>query len=178
VTPAGLHEIDSVKSGEMFASGQVAMMVNWFGFAAVCEQPGCPVKGKTAVTTIPSAAGQSPASLIVYWLLAVAAGSPHPAEAYAFARHCCTPTMDKLTTLEGGIGCRLSTWSDPEVNALIPFYAALPALHEGTRTLPRSRALPALVHVVDAAVQAAITSDEPTASVLRRAQEEAGELRL
>ncbi len=98
-------------------------MVNWFGFAAVCEQPGCPVKGKTAVATLPSAEGFPPASLIVYWLLAVAAGSPHPDVAYAFARHCCTPAMDKLTTLEGGIGCRLSTWSDPEVNALIPFYA-------------------------------------------------------
>ena len=78
VTPPGLEEIDSVKSGELFASGAGAMMVNWFGFAAVCEQPGCPVKGKTGVTTLPSAEGFPPASLIVYWLLSVAAGSPHP----------------------------------------------------------------------------------------------------
>ncbi|MBV9228953.1 MAG: extracellular solute-binding protein, partial [Chloroflexi bacterium] len=34
--------IDSVKSGEIFAAGKAAMMVNWFGFAAVCEQPDCP----------------------------------------------------------------------------------------------------------------------------------------
>src|SRR5689334_23212455 len=33
MTPPGLQEIDSVKSGELFASGQIAMMVNWFGFA-------------------------------------------------------------------------------------------------------------------------------------------------
>lgn len=178
MTPPGQEEIDSVKSGELFASGAVAMMVNWFGFAAVCEQPGCPVKGKTGVTTLPSAEGFPPASLIVYWLLAVAAGSPHLDVAYAFARHCCMPAMDKLTTLEGGIGCRLSTWTDPEVNALIPFYAELPRLHQGTRTLPRSRSLPALSHIIDEAVQAAITADEPSAAILRRAQEKTGGLRL
>ena len=178
VSPPGQEEIDSVKSGELFTSGAVAMMVNWFGFAAVCEQPGCPVKGITGVTTIPRAEGKPPASLIVYWLLGVAAGSAHPEVAYAFARHCCTPAMDKLTTLEGGIGCRLSTWADPEVNALIPFYAELPRLHEGTRTLPRSRALPALIHVIDEAVQAAVTTDEPTTVVLGRAQRKAAGLRL
>ena len=178
VTPPALEQIDSVKSGELFASGAIAMMVNWFGFAAVCEQPGCPVKGKTGVATLPSEAGMPPASLIVYWLLAVAAGSPHPDVAYAFARHCCTPEMDKLTTLQGGIGCRLSTWSDPEVNALIPFYAKLAHLHEGTRTLPRSRELPALVHIIDEAVQMAIGSHEPSEMILRQAQTKSAALRL
>jgi multiple sugar transport system substrate-binding protein len=175
-TPPGQDEIDSVKSGELFASGAVAMMVNWFGFAAVCEQPGCPVKGRTAVTTLPSEEGKPPASLNVYWLLAVAEGSPHAETAFAFARHCCSAAMDKLTTLEGGIGCRLSTWADPEVNALIPFYAELPRLHEGTRTLPRFRELPALIHIIDEAVQAAITGDEPSDVILRRAQESASRL--
>ncbi len=154
------------------------MMVNWFGFAAVCEQPGCPVKGKTGVAPVPSMEGARPASLIVYWLLAVAAGSPHPDIAYDFIRHCCSPEMDKLTTLEGGIGCRLSTWSDPEVNALIPFYSDLARLHEGTRTLPRSRQLPALVHIIDEAVQAAIGCELPSETILTRAQERAARLRL
>ncbi|MFN8594366.1 MAG: extracellular solute-binding protein [Thermomicrobiales bacterium] len=177
-TPPGQEAIDSVKSGELFASGAVAMMVNWFGFAAVCEQPGSAVKGKTAVTTIPSAAGTSPASLIVYWLLSVAAGSPHPETAFAFARHCCSAAMDKLTTLEGGIGCRLSTWTDPDVTALIPFYADLPRLHAGTRTLPRSRSLPALIHIIDQAVQSAISGRESTRAILLRAQDQAEHLQV
>jgi multiple sugar transport system substrate-binding protein len=80
--------------------------------------------------------------------------------------------------MEGGIGCRLSTWTDPEVNALIPFYADLARLHEGTRTLPRSRQLPALIHIIDEAVQTAISSDEPSAAILGRAQEQAADLRL
>ncbi|MCA9862090.1 MAG: extracellular solute-binding protein [Thermomicrobiales bacterium] len=177
-TPPRPEEIDSVRSGELFASGAVAMMVNWFGFAAVCEQPGCPVKGKTAVTTLPSAPGAEPASLIVYWLLAVGAGSPHAETAYAFARHCATAPMDKVTTLAGGIGCRLSTWTDPEVNALIPFYAELPGLYAGARTLPRSRQFPALSHIIDAAVQEAIQLNTPAADILRRAQAAAADLTL
>lgn len=177
-TPPHPEEIDSVRSGELFASGAVAMMVNWFGFAAVCEQPGCPVKGKTAVTTLPAAPGAAPASLIVYWLLAVGAGSSHAETAYAFARHCATPAMDKVTTLAGGIGCRLSTWSDPEVNALVPFYAELPRLYAGARTLPRSRQFPALSHIIDTAVQEAIQQDTPTDDILRRAQAAAASLTL
>ena len=78
--------------------------------------------------------------------------------------------MDKATTLEGGIGCRQSTWADPEVNAAIPFMHRLGVLHDGARELPRSRALPRLVRVIDAAVQRAVGGDEPTAAILAEAQ--------
>jgi multiple sugar transport system substrate-binding protein len=178
VTPPGLKEIDSVKSGELFASGAIAMMVNWFGFAAVCEQPGCPVKGKVDVAPLPAGVGGESASLNVYWLLAIGSGSRHKDEAFAFIRHCATPEMDKLTTLTGGIGCRLSTWTDPEVNAAIPFYHRLTDLHRHTRELPRSRNLPRLVHVIDAAVQRAISSTDPTDQILREAQTTAAGMEL
>jgi len=178
VTPPDLTEIDSVKSGERFAAGDIAMMVNWFGFAAVCEQPGCPVKGKVGVALVPAGEGGQSSSLIVYWLLCIGSGSRHKETAYAFLRHCATAAMDKLTTLEGGIGCRLSTWSDPEVNAAIPFYHRLTELHRSTRALPRSRELPRLIHVIDQAVQRAILTDEPTEQILRQAQQAAADIRL
>lgn len=177
-TPPGLHSIDSVKSGELFASGSIAMMVNWFGFAAVCEQPDSAVKGKVAVAPLPTGQEGTNATLLVYWMLCVASGSEHPEEAYRFIRHCMQPEMDKLTTLEGGIGCRLSTWSDPEVNATIPFYHQLASLHASTRVLPRSRQLPELVHIVDQAVQQAVSCDDPTEQILRHAQDAAAQLRL
>jgi multiple sugar transport system substrate-binding protein len=170
VTPPGLAEIDSVKSGELFASGTIAMMVNWFGFATVCEQPGCPVKGNVGIAPVPAGETGTSASLNVYWLLCLAAGSHNKDIAYQFMRHCATAEMDKLTTLEGGIGCRLSTWSDPEVNAAIPFYHQLADLHRSTRELPRSRTLPKLIHLIDSAVQRAITTDLPSAEILREAQ--------
>lgn len=177
-TPPDLQEIDSVKSGERFAAGSVAMMVNWFGFAAVCEQPGCPVKGKVAVAPVPGSDGIDGASLNVYWLLCVGSGSRHREAAYAFLRHVCAPEMDKLTTLAGGIGCRRSTWQDPEVNAAIPFSHRLADLHRHARELPRSPELPRLVQIIDAAVQRAVAGDESTETILRRAQSDAAAIRL
>lgn len=177
-TPPGLEAIDSVRSGELFAAGNIAMMVNWFGFAAVCEQPGCAVKGKVDVAPLPAGPGGVSASLVVYWLLAVGAGSPHAAIAVDFVRHCASAAMDRVTTLEGGIGCRLSTWSDPEVNMQIPYYHRLAELHETARQLPRSRALPQLVAVIDRAVQEALAGDEPSAAILARAQVVADDITL
>lgn len=178
VTPPGLTEIDSVNSGERFAAGEIAMMVNWFGFAAVCEQPGSAVKGKVDVAPVPAGPGGRTVSLNVYWLLGIGAGSRHTEEAFAFVRHVCSPAMDRLTTLEGGIGCRRSTWTDPAVNAAIPFMRRLDELHGPARELPRSRELPRLVRVIDAAVQRAISGQEPTAAILGEAQAAAAGLRL
>lgn len=178
VTPPELQEIDSVASGALFAGGSIAMMVNWFGFAAVCEQSGCPVKGKVGVAPVPAGAEAPRASLVVTWSLAVAAGSRHPREAYRFIRTCATAEGDKITTLEGGIGCRRSTWEDADVNAQVPYYRQLDELHEVARELPRCRSLPALIQVIDAAVQAAIATTEPIADILSRAQATAASIRL
>jgi len=178
--------IDSVRSGELFSQGNVAMMVNWFGFAAACEQPDSPVKGKVAIAELPS--GTMPrgraveqaasVSLGVHWALAIGSGSCHKDEAYAFLRHACSPEMDKLTTLEGAIGCRLSTWSDPEVNAAIPFYHRLADLTPDARTLPRSRHFPALAHIIDEMVQQAIRGAESSGEIVRQAQAKAAHIRL
>ena len=81
-------------------------------------------------------------------------------------------------SLNGGIGCRLSTWTDPEINEMIPFYGQLEVLHRHTRELPRSRELPKLIHIIDTAVQRAISTEEPTESILQRAQREADSIRL
>lgn len=168
----GPEQIDSVRSGELFAEGRVATMINWFGFAAVCEQPGCPVKGKVAIGELPAVDLEQSVSLSVYWTLVIGSGSRHKDQAYAFLRHACSPEMDKLTTMEGAIGCRLSTWQDPDVNAAIPFYHRLADLTPGARTLPRSRSFPALAQIIDTMVQQAITSDTPTEAILRAAQHE------
>jgi multiple sugar transport system substrate-binding protein len=171
-------EIDSVKSGEIFSAGKAAVMVNWFGFAAVCEQPDSPVKGKVALAEIPSDDGSRSVSLCVYWTLAIGAGSRHKDAAYALLRHACSPAMDKLTTLEGAIGCRLSTWTDAEVNRQIPFYHRLADLTPGARTLPRSRHFPALAHIIDEMVRQAIHTDTPTEALLSEAQSKAAAIRL
>lgn len=177
-TPPGLQEIDSVKSGELFAAGKVAMMINWFGFAAVCELPGSPTKGKVDVAPLPVGGEDNRAALNVYWVLSVGSGSRYKKEAYAFLCYLAMPEMDRITTLEGGIGCRFSTWNDPEVNRAIPFYYRLAELHQSMRELPRSPQFPRLAHVIDQAVQRAITTGDSTELILNEAQAEAASIRL
>ena len=160
--------MDSVASGlACFSRGEIAMMVNWFGFAAMCETiGGSRVAGRVAIADVPSAPGCASASLNLYWLLSICASSQRPETAYDFIRHCCSPPMDKLLTLEGGIGCRASTWSDPEVNRRIPFYHALGDLHANARELPRLANWSALATIIDGLVIKALESTLPVAALV------------
>ncbi len=110
------------------------------------------------------------ASLNVYWILCVAVGSPHAAIAYRFLRFCAGAAMDKLLTLEGGIGCRKSTWADAEVNATIPFYHKMEGLHAVARELPRLSQWAQIATVIDGLVLAAINGEQPVAELVRAAQ--------
>jgi multiple sugar transport system substrate-binding protein len=166
----GSRKFDSVQSGLAFAAGEVAMMVNWFGFAALCETGDYPVRGKVDIAGIPRAAGSSSVSLNVYWLLSIGSGSPHRDLAFRFLRHCADPAMDRLLTLEGGIGCRKSTWRDAEVNRAVPFYHKLESLHANARELPRLERWPELAKTIDMLVLEAIDGQRPVADLVRAAQ--------
>jgi multiple sugar transport system substrate-binding protein len=164
------RNLDSVKSGLAFAAGEVAMMVNWFGFASMSETtPQSKVRGSVGVAPLPSGVGRR-TSLNAYWVLSLPAGSRHPETAWQFLRHCASPEMDKLLTLQGGIGCRKSTWSDAEVNARIPFYNCLEELHEQARELPRRSDWSQLSAVIDGMLLDAINTANPTVDILQRAQ--------
>ena len=173
MTPAGLEAVDSIQSGEMFASGSVAMMANWFGFAAMLEHPGHPMKGRVGIAPMPRGAGGRRVALNVYWILAIAAGSTKVDTAYDFLRFVATPAMDKLTALEGAVACRLSTWHDPDINDRVPFYRELETLHGEALELPSSSTFPRFAHILDSAIQRAIATKDPTRRILADAQAEA-----
>ncbi len=163
--------LDSVKSGLAFAHGQVALMVNWFGFAAMCETiPDSQVKGQVGITSVPSLTGQESVSLNIYWVLAIAQGCARKDLAYQFLCHCATPAADRRLTLGGGIGCRRSTWLDPAVNREIPYYQEMDALHAVARTLPRLPNWHAVSGIIDWLVLETINSPTPIASLTRQAQ--------
>jgi multiple sugar transport system substrate-binding protein len=165
--------LDSVAAGLAFAGGHVAMMINWFGFATMAHtSPESSVLGKVAIADVPRDGKGSTASLNVYWILSIAAGSPHQGHAWKFLRHVLTPAMDKLTTLSGAIGCRRSTWNDPEVNAAIPFYHRIEDLHANAREIPQRADWPQIASIIDRLVTANITTDETPLELLRRADTE------
>ena len=167
-------QIDSVRSGELFGEGKVALMTNWFGFASYCHTGGGDaVRGKVGVAPIPAGPGGTSGSLNVYWLIALASGSRSPELAHQFMCHALSPAMDKLLTHEGAVGCRRSTWSAPDIQDEVPFYDQLDRLHEGARMLPLDRRFPALAHVIERAVLRSIETDERSDKVLAEAQREA-----
>ena len=165
------RDMDSVKSGFAFANGEIAMMINWFGFAAMCETiPESKVKDKVMIGPIPHEPDSPTASLSAYWTLSIAPGSPHQDLAYRFLKFCASASMDKMLTLQGGIGCRKSTWSNPEVNETIPFYNRLEHLHENARELPRVANWTKVAAVIDELVLNTINTDDPIDELLAQAQ--------
>jgi multiple sugar transport system substrate-binding protein len=165
------RNMDSVESGRALARGEVAMMVNGFGFAAVAEKNFAEVRGgrSVSIAPVPRAPEGRHISLNAYWVLVLATGTVHPETGYAFIRHCASPAMDKLLTKEGGIGCRKSTWSNAEVNASVPFYAQLEDLHASAREIPQMVEWPSIASRIDAVVLGAINTDRPIRELVREA---------
>lgn len=168
--------LDSVRSGLLFCEGKVALMANWFGFAALAERwEESRVKGRVEVAPLPRGAAEADGgrsvSLNVFWVLALASGSRQKDLAWSFMRHLATAPMDKLTTLEGAIGVRRSTWADPEINRLIPFFHKLEVLHEHARELPAHPRLADIAHVIDDLLAQATGTSQPVERLLSEAQE-------
>ena len=165
------HDLDSVKSGLLFCDGKVAMMANWFGFAALGDTwDASRVRGRVGIAPLPSGPGGGSVSLNVFWMLTMASGSRHKDLVWDFMRHCATPAMDRLTTTEGAIGVRRSTWADAEVNRAVPYYHKLDELHAHARELPVHPRLSEMSHVIDAMMTEATTTDRPTGDLLAAAQ--------
>ncbi len=162
--------LDSVALGKLFTEGALAMMVNWFGFASYAHTAAdSGVRGQVEMAAIPSGTGGRSASLNVYWILALAAGSPHRKLAWQFLRHTQAPAMDLLTSTAGAIGCRRSTWADPTLNAAIPFYHQLEALHRTAREIPQRPDWPRIARAIDALVTATLQTARPIATLLAQA---------
>jgi multiple sugar transport system substrate-binding protein len=173
VVHPGSAEFDSVAAGVAFSRGEAAMMINWFGFATMCEvDPNSKVKGKIYVDLLPSNNDQTSASLNVYWLYTIGSGSRHKALAYDFLRFVTAAEQDKKLTLEGGIGCRLSTWTDTEINSLIPYYHKLETLHVVAKMLPQKQNWSKIATIIDQMVLDAMHGNKPSANLLEKAQQQ------
>ena len=175
----GASELDSVKSGLLFCEGKVALMTNWFGFAALGETwEASQVRGLVDIAPVPAGVGPGgrSVSLNVFWVLALASGSRQPDLVWEFLRHVATAPMDRLTTLEGAIGVRRSTWADPEVNARVPYYHKLEALHARARELPLHPRLADISHAIDGLLGRAVASDVASSVLLAEAQRRVEEL--
>ena len=163
-TAPGARELDSVKSGILFCEGRIALMTNWFGFAALGESwDQSRVKGLIDIAPLPAGEGGRTVSLNVFWVVALAAGSPNPELAWSFLRHL-------------AIGVRRSTWADEEINRLIPYYHKLDALFAQARELPLHPRLADISHVIDDLLTRAVMTEVSSARLLGDSQRRIEEL--
>lgn len=148
VAPQNCLDMNSLDSGFFYASGQAAMMWNWSGFAATAEMPGSKIAGLNRCAPIPGGV-----SLNIFWTLCMLSSSVHKGAAYRFIKHVMSPYMDKVTSMCGANGVRLSTWRDPEVLAKFPYYSLLEQVHRNTRTLPPIPEYPAINESLNRAIE-------------------------
>lgn len=172
------EKYDSTRSGDVFLSGKVAMMVNWFGFAARCDRPGSPLLGKVAIAPIPAEEGKPAASLSVFWTLGIGTGSKHKQDAYDFMHFLTQPELDLGIVKHGTVGVRLSTWRNPEVQKQAPAYSRIEEVSLGARRLPRSRSLPAFAEILNDVAMEALTTQMPSAEIMKKAQQRVAEQRI
>ena len=174
VTQPRPWDYESVASGDVYASGRTAMMWNWCGFMTVADLPTLSkIPGRTRATMLP--AGDGPhgrsVSLIVYWVMTIAAGSHQPDAAWSFLRHLAMPAMDLVTAEEGGSGTRLRTWRDPAIQRQFPYYGILEQVHQHVVTMPAIPEYPAINAVLNEMVDDAVRGRRPVSAALTQAAE-------
>jgi len=165
-------QLDSTQSGDLFLAGEVAMMANWFGFAARAGREGSPLSGKVDIAPIPTANNASPVSLSVFWALAMGYGSRHKELAWQFLRFVASPERDLGITRHGTVGVRLSTWRNPELQSRIPVYREVEAISLGARQLPSGPAMASFAAIIDNVITRALTTNEASDAILESAQRE------
>jgi multiple sugar transport system substrate-binding protein len=165
-------QLDSTQSGDLFLAGEVALMVNWFGFAARSGREGSPLAGKVAIAPIPTAYGAPPVSLSVFWALAMGKGSRHKELAWQFLRYVASPERDLGITRHGTVGVRLSTWRDPALQSRIPVYSEVESISLGARQLPTGPDMASFAAIIDEVITRALSTNEPSAAILESAQRE------
>lgn len=167
------RQFDSVKTGMEFANGSIALMVNWFGFASMAQVYGeSKVKGLMDIATLPGISQNKSISLNNYWLYVLGSGSNKKDLGYDFIRYAVHPSNDKLLTLEGGIGCRKSTWTDKEINTTIPFFHKLIEMHQNAMSLPRRTDWFEISKVIDKMVLEVLNTSKDIRIILENAQSE------
>jgi multiple sugar transport system substrate-binding protein len=148
ISPKGLT-MDSIACGFDFASGSAAMMWNWCGFAAVTEVPEYSnIVGKTKCAKVPRGTHGGHTSLNIYWVLTIPSGSKNKELAYQYLRFAASAELDKQTSLAGANGTRLSTWRDPEVQAIYQYYEIIEEVHRQVKSPPAIPEYPALNEVL------------------------------
>ena len=121
---------------------------------------------------MPSGKDHEPVSLNVYYTWSVSAKSKNKKIAYDYICNAVTAANDKVLPFMGVVGCRRSTWADPDVNELINYYHRMEEIHRHANTLPRLKDWHNISEIIDAMVLDVINTNKPVSEILEQAQQQ------
>lgn len=139
VAPMESLQFNCHRAGQYYLDGRAAIIWQWSGFACMAEIPDySKIVGKSGYALLPCGDEyRGPhKTLNVYWVFTIPSGSRRKDMAYEFLRILASKEADKITTMSGAIGCRLSTWTDEGVQKRWPFYSIMEKLHENAESPP------------------------------------------
>ncbi|MFT3767971.1 MAG: ABC transporter substrate-binding protein [Minicystis sp.] len=173
ISPAAVTSMGEEESRRVFQEGHAVFMRNWPYAFAEGERPGSPVRGKVAISAMPTE-GEGPGyGALGGYLLALNARSP------LYKREAALALIDHLTSAEANLDMALAygrnpprraPYLDPILAERAPLTASLLPIIERARTRPLTPYYPAISDTLQSEMSAAITGVRPPGEALRRAQ--------
>ena len=174
-SPPGVLNYAEEDARGVFQSGNAVFMRNWPYAWALAESDDSPVKGRVGVAPLPRGGpGDSPASTLGGWQLAVSRYSEHPDLAVELALHLTSREEQKRRALEASFNpSRPDLYQDSDVLAANPFMEFVGATMEETVARPSAVTGSGYNRVSNRfwnAVHAVLSGKQPAASALHRLQ--------
>jgi multiple sugar transport system substrate-binding protein len=157
--PPGVTSYDYTAAANSFLNGDVAMHFDWSYLYGVAQDPTkSKIAGKVGVAPLPADPGCKPGAPLGGWALAVGAYSKHQEAAFLFAQF----IKSKAAELEGvqKLGfppTRVSVFSDPEAQKVMPYLDVLKTSVANGVALPRVPQFTNLMELQAAELQRAIS---------------------
>jgi multiple sugar transport system substrate-binding protein len=161
------------ESRRAFQSGRAVFMRNWPYAWNELEHADSPVRGRVAVSPLPTASGETGAGALGGWLLAINARSPSSRRSLAVR------LIAHLTSLEANVAMALhyartpprrAAYEDERTRAGAPFIASLLPMVARARPRPVTPWYGALTDMLQGELSAAVAGVRSPAEALARAQ--------
>ncbi len=173
VSPPSVTSQAEEESRRVFQEGRSAFMRNWPYAYLEAQREGSAVRGRVALSPLPTVSGAPGNGALGGYLLALNARSP------AYKRDAALRLVAHLTSGEANVLLALAygrnpprraSYDDPRVTAGAPLIASLRTMVEGARPRPVTPYYPMISDALQAELSAAITGIRAPAEALRRAQ--------
>lgn len=179
VSPPSVTSMAEEESRQVFQAGDAVFMRNWPYAYPLAQEPSSKVRGRVAVSALPTLHGQPGHGTLGGFLIALNAHTPgwKLDAAHRFIAHVTSPAANLMLAVDYGRNpARRMTYLDPRVlHGAATIRALLPVV-EQARPRPVTPYYPMIADTLAAEFSAALTGIRSPAEALRRAQAHADHL--